>query len=395
MRSFRKHIIYILAMILISVSFFGCKKQENTKDEPSDKTLYGYEFKSELDIKYAKEYSVSLYKGGMSKITIGEDEILLFDEGTEIPENIDRKKYIVVKKPLNSIYNASSSTMDYFLYLNEIDRVTMTSTKEEDWSVPEIAQRIKDEDIVYVGKYSSPDFEYILDDGCQLVVENQMILHSPATKEKLEALGLPLIVERSSLEEEPLGRLEWIKLYGLLTDKLDAAEGFFAAQVNTLEETKENIRKEIETDDTPAPSAVFFYVNSAGIPAVRNPKDYMSKLIKIAGFLYSFDGALEDSGKSFINIQMEEFFEKASDTDLLIYNASFEDPPKNTAELLAKDKLFGELKAVQEGNVWCFSIDIFQKPTLMAEVVKEMYILRNCIKTGSEPPELTYFYRLK
>ena len=41
-------------------------------------------------------------------------------------------------------------------------------------------------------------------------------------KEMIEDLGIPVLVDRSSYESNPLGRMEWLKLYGLLLGKEDA-----------------------------------------------------------------------------------------------------------------------------------------------------------------------------
>lgn len=82
-------------------------------------------------------------------------------------------------------------------------------------------------DILYAGKYSAPDYELILDENCDIAIESTMIYHSPEIKEQLESFGIPVLIERSSYEAHPLGRLEWIKLYGLLLGKEDEAESFF------------------------------------------------------------------------------------------------------------------------------------------------------------------------
>ena len=52
----------------------------------------------------------------------------------------------------------------------------------------------------------------------------------------IEELGIPVLVERSSYESEPLGRLEWIKLYGLLFGKSEEAQTFFDEAVAKLED---------------------------------------------------------------------------------------------------------------------------------------------------------------
>ncbi len=79
----------------------------------------------------------------------------------------------------------------------------------------------------YAGKYSAPDYERIVDKSCSLAIESTMIYHCPQVKEQLENLGVPVLVERSSYEADPLGRMEWIKLYGVLTGKEQLAEELF------------------------------------------------------------------------------------------------------------------------------------------------------------------------
>lgn len=54
-----------------------------------------------------------------------------------------------------------------------------------------------------------PDYELILENDCDLAIESTMIYHSPEVKEQLESFEIPVLVERSSYEEHPLGRLEW------------------------------------------------------------------------------------------------------------------------------------------------------------------------------------------
>ena len=41
------------------------------------------------------------------------------------------------------------------------------------------------------GKYSAPDYELILVQGCDLAVESTMIYHTPEVKEQLEQTGHP------------------------------------------------------------------------------------------------------------------------------------------------------------------------------------------------------------
>ena len=98
-----------------------------------------------------------------------------------------------------------------------------------------------------------------------------MILHSPEVKEKLESFGIPVLVDHSSYEAHPLGRTEWIRLYGVLTGKEKEAEAAFAKQEAALQRVTEegsdaeNAGGSVKTEQTAQaekPSAAFFYITN-------------------------------------------------------------------------------------------------------------------------------------
>ena len=116
--------------------------------------------------------------------------------------------------------------------------------------------------ITYAGKYSEPDYEKIVDGDCNLAIESTMILHTPKVQEMIEELGIPVFVDYSSYEAHPLGRTEWIKLYGAMLNKEDLAESFFEDQAKVIEELKDF--KNTEKD-----MIAYFYMNSDGSVVVR------------------------------------------------------------------------------------------------------------------------------
>ena len=54
-----------------------------------------------------------------------------------------------------------------------------------------------------------------------------MISHSPEVIEMLKDFGIPVMIEYSSYESHPLGRVEWIKFFGALVGKEEEAEKVF------------------------------------------------------------------------------------------------------------------------------------------------------------------------
>ncbi len=337
-----------------------------------------------VELLYAEGFSIEKYPDNTALVTIGGNErYVVADKGADISGFEDAS---VIYRPAENIYAAASSSMDFFNALDALDNVTMTSTKESDWGLEYIRERIQSGKIEYVGKYNAPDYEIISSEGCGLAVESQMITHSPEVREKLEALGIPVIAERSSYEAHPLGRLEWIKLYGELLGKQEEAQTFF--------NEKNALLNGILTDERTDKSAAFFYISTNGSVNVRKPGDYISKMIELAGGSYIFtadDLSVDENALSTMNIQMETFYAKAKDADILIYNSTIDGELETLDELIAKDGLLADFKAVREGNVWCSGKNMYQQTTGAADMISDLHR----IFTGKAEDKLTYLYRLK
>ena len=339
----------------------------------------------QMELRYAEQFSVDYYADGTSLITIGgTDRYLLLPEGSETPDGAAGDAAIL-RQPLDCIYLAASSAMDFFRRLNCLDAVRMTSTKTSDWSLPEVRTALDEGRMLYVGKYSAPDYELVLSEGADAAIESTMIYHSPETKEQLEALGIPVMVERSSYESDPLGRLEWIKLYGLLAGREEEAAAFFDGEVERL--------AGMNAEDT-GKTAAFFYLSTGGYAVVRKPGDYISRMIRMAGGVYILpeDMETEDNALSTMKMEMESFYEAARDADVLFYNSTVEGQIDTLDELLSKSELLRNFKAVQEGNVWCTEQNVFQESTGIGGMILDMNRILAGEADGSE--ELTYFHKV-
>lgn len=335
---------------------------------------------------YAEQFSIDHYEGGYSVININEaGSFLVADADKEVPE-LFRDMTFIERNP-DRIYLASSSSMDFFRALDCLDRVALTSTKAPDWSLEEVKQLIENGDILYAGKYSSPDYELLLRENCRLVIENTMIYHNPETKELIEKLGIPVMVERSSYESHPLGRMEWIRVYGCLMGKEEEADSFFAKEVQRLEERP--------ADKKYGKSAVFFYITPGGYVNVRMPGDYVSGMIELAGGEYALNGLMkEDEGAfSAVNITMEEFYVRARDADVLIYNSTIDGGIDSLEELCAKNSLFSDFRACKEGNIWKNESDMFQEATKAVQMIEELEAIFGGETENEE--EFRFFHRMR
>ena len=231
--------------------------------------------------------------------------------------------------------------------------------------------------------------EALLTGDCSLAIESTMILHSPETREQIEKLGIPVLVEHSSYESHPLGRMEWVKLYGLILGQYDQAEQIFNDYTAEFHEISVD-----EIPDDKRKTAVFFYLSPNGYVNIRKPGDYVSRMIELAGGKYAFTAEMldiDENALSTMNVQLETFYQTAKDADVLIYNTTIEGELETLDDLVAKSDIFADMKAVQEGNVWCSTQDMFQQTMGEADMIKEL----NLIFTGkTDGADLKFLYPL-
>ena len=297
-----------------------------------------------------------------------------------LPESVT-----VLRQPVRNIYLVSTSVMDLFLALDGLDSVTLSGTRAEGWYLDEARAAMEAGRIAYAGKYSAPDYEKILAANCGLAIENTMIYHTPEVKEQLERFGIPVLVERSSYESDPLARMEWIKLYGILLGREEQAEQVFSAQETAVQP--------ILSQEPTGKSCAFFSLTTNNLATVRKGSDYVARMIEMAGGSYVF-ADLTDNGNSLatMNLPLEDFYAGAKDADVLIYNSAIEGMIASVSQLTERFPLLNEFKAVKEGQVWCTTQSLFQQSMELPELILDM----NRVFTEDDPDdsELTFLTKL-
>lgn len=358
----------LLAALLL-LAFTGCAANPAQPESPSspaqaDETQADFQVESAYPLEYAKEFTVDECTGGTRLITIQNARYLVVPESSTVPNGLS-EDITVLQKPLENVYLVSTSAMDPILKLDALSAVTLSGTSAENWYLPEAKEAMENGEISYAGKYSAPDYELIVSANCGLAIENTMIYHTPEVKEQLEKFGIPVLVERSSYESDPLARMEWVKLYGILFDKEAEAETFFNEQVQRI--------RPLLGQDTTGKTAVFFSVTSNNLVTVRKSNDYVAKMIGMAGGEYVFSD-LSDNGNNLatINLSLEEFYAGAKDADVLIYNSTIEGKIETTEQLLSKCPMLADFKAVQNGNVWCTTQSLFQESMELPDLILDM-----------------------
>ena len=338
-----------------------------------------------MELQYAENFAVDYYEGGYKMLTTLPDtkKYLLVPEGKRVPADLE-EDVCILQEPLNQIYLVASGVMDMFASLDAVDQIRFSGQKQENWYIQKAKDAMAAGDMIYAGKYSKPDYELLVSEGCDLAIENRMITHSPEVVEMLQSFDIPVMIEYSSYEQHPLGKVEWVKFFGALTGREAEAQAAFAEQTKILEK--------VESGEKTGKTIAFFYVTSNGLIQVRQSTDYIPKLIELAGGRYIFED-LEDSGsgRSTLNMQVEDFYAGARDADILIYNSSIDGGVTTVDELIGKCNILKDFKAVQEGQVYCTTNDMYQQSMAIGYLLQDMHT----VLTEGDTGELRYLFPLQ
>lgn len=354
----------IIAAFLIAgiLGLSGCSRNSSAAEQELPLV-----YEDSLKLQYAENFSIDYYAGGYSMITTKRDgsRFLIVPEQAEIPEGLE-EDIVILKQPIQDIYLVASAVMDMFCQLDGLDAISFSGQKQENWYIEDAKNAMAEGRLFYAGKYNRPDYEQLVSRGCRLAIENGMIAHAPEVVEKLEDFGIPVLMEASSYEAHPLGRVEWIKLFGALLGKEEAAERIFQEQADIL--------NRISEDQPSEKTVAFFFVSSNGMVQVRQSSDYIPRMIELAGGRYIFENLGDpESRKATMNMQAEEFYHKARNADFLIYNSSIDGGISTMKELLDKCEFLEDFQAVKEGNVWCTSNDMYQQSLSIGYLMEDMH----------------------
>ncbi|MCM1122494.1 MAG: ABC transporter substrate-binding protein [Eubacterium sp.] len=372
-----------------------------------------------MELQYAENFTVDYYEGGYTLLTTTMDgaRFLIVPEGEPIPElselqelwhlsertemtevtgtsamsemlenrnqEPETDKLVILHRPIEDIYLVASSVMDMFRALNGMKAIAFSGQKADGWYIEEAREAMERGDMLYAGKYDKPDYELIVSKGCKLAIENMMISHAPEVVEKLEEFGIPAMIDYSSYESHPFGRVEWVKFYGALLGREEEAERIFAEQTAVLER--------VGGKEGTGQTVAFFFITSNGLVQVRQSSDYVPKMIELAGGNYIFEDLGDpDTKRSTVNIQVEEFYAGAKDADYLIYNSSIDGGVGSVEELLDKCEVLADFRAVKEGNVWCTTNDMYQQSLSIGYLIEDIHKMLQ-----GETGEMHYLFRLE
>lgn len=189
------------------------------------------------------------------------------------------------------------------------------------------------------GSSMQPDIERII------ALHPEALLISPFENSggygKLDKLRIPIIETADYMETSPLGRAEWIKLYGLLLGSSKADSLFSAIE-------KEYLQLKAEAAKLPLGLSILTERKTGNVWYVPGGKSTMGILLRDAHAKYIF---ADDQHSGSLSMSPEQIIAKGNQVDVWAFKY-FGGNALTKQDLLAEYQGYQALKAFQSGNIY-------------------------------------------
>lgn len=235
--------------------------------------------------------------------------------------------------------------------------------------------------IVDCGSSMAPDIERII------ALKPEAILVSPFENSggygKLDKLHIPIIEAADYMESSPLGRAEWIKLYGLLLGSSKADSLFSAIE-------KEYLQLKAEAAKLPLGLSILTERKTGNVWYVPGGKSTMGILLRDAHARYIF---ADDTHSGSLSMSPEQIIAKGNQVDVWAFKY-FGGNALTKQDLLAEYQGYQALKAFQTGTVYETDTSCepyFELTSFHPEILLREFIILSHPEAGDKFGKLRFY----
>ena len=222
MNLFFKKIIFLIVL----VNFVSCKKNEHSTTTSDTSQKNEIEYSTNLSIYKYKSYSIVKISNPWPDAN-KDFTYILKEKNATIPDSLS--KYTSITIPLQSIVVTSTTNIPFIEMLNEERK--LLGFPHTDYISSQKTRQLIDEGIVKnVGQNERLDIEKLIDLAPEVIVAFGIDNNNPMIA-NLEKSGLKVLIQADWMEQSPLGKAEWIKLYAALFGKEKEGKKLFDAIV--------------------------------------------------------------------------------------------------------------------------------------------------------------------
>ncbi|MCZ8228819.1 ABC transporter substrate-binding protein [Flavobacterium sp.] len=328
--------IILIALISLLLSLSACEKKGNTTSLSETTATNSIRYASGLSIQKNPGFSVVTVRNAWPDAKQNFTYILKEKNGI-VPDSL--QKYPTIAVPLQSIVVTSTTNIP-FLEMLGVEKKLVGFPHTDYISSPKTRQLIDAGKVKNIGQNEKLDTEQLIDLNPNLIVAFGIDNSNP-TIDNLQKSGLKVLIQADWMEQTPLGKAEWIKLYGALFGKEKEAEVLFNDIVKSYNETLALVPQK-KTNPT-----VLYGSMYQEQWFVAKGDSWVAQFLKDAKSNYLWSST---RGTGSLPLPFEKILEKAKKADYWIATGSF----KNLAELQASNPHYQQFDALKNKNVYTF-----------------------------------------
>ncbi|MEO7977440.1 ABC transporter substrate-binding protein [Flavobacterium sp.] len=328
-----------LSKSVFFISFFiltGCKKNE-TEAVTEIKIAKNY-------IEYASGLSIVKHEG-YSVVTVSNPwpnanknfTYILTEKDAKVPDSLH--EYTVIKVPLESVVVTSTTNIPFLEMLDVENK--LTGFPHTDYISSEKTRALIDKGSVKnVGQNEKLNIEQLIELSPDLIVTFGVDNNNPML-DNLKKSGLNVLIQADWMEQSPLGKAEWVKLYGALFGKEEKAKELFDKIVTSYNQAKKLVAEK------PAISTVLYGSMYEDVWYVAKGNSWVAQFMKDAQANYLW-ASLEGSGSQ--GLSFEKILDKAKSAHFWIATGSV----KSLNEFAKMNPHYSEFDAFKNKTIYTF-----------------------------------------
>ncbi|MDP3679913.1 MAG: ABC transporter substrate-binding protein [Flavobacterium sp.] len=326
----------LILFVLSFSTFVGCKKSENLAVKESTDSKNAIEYASGLSINKYEGYSVVTVSNPWPEANKNFTYILKEKNGS-IPDSL--QKYTTISVPLESIVVTSTTNIP-FLEMLGVEK-SLVGFPHTDYVSSEKTRKLIDGGAVKnIGQNEKLNMEQLIELEPNLIVTFGVDNNNPMI-DNLQKSGLKVLIQADWMEQTPLGKAEWIKLYGALFGKEKQAKTLFDGIVK-------NYNDAIQLVATKKPTATVLYGSMYQEQwYVARGNSWVAQFMKDAKANYLWANV---EGTGSLSLPFEKILEKAKTAQYWIATGSF----KSITEFENSNPHYSQFDASKSKNVYTF-----------------------------------------
>jgi iron complex transport system substrate-binding protein len=336
-----------LAFLFVLIAFFSCKENKKEIVELNSNAKSSVKYCSGLTIEEHGDFSIvritNPWPNANKKFTY-----ILKEKKGIVPDSL--VQYPVINVPIKRIVVTSTTNIP-FLEMLGVEK-SLVGFPHTDYVSSTKTRKLIDAGFVKeIGENEKLNIEKLIELAPDLIVTFGVDNNNTAI-ENLQKSGLKVLIQGDWMEQTPLGKAEWIKLYGTLFKKEKEARAKFETIENDY---KKALELALNAKKNPTVLYGSMYQDQW---YVAKGSSWVAQFIKDAKANYLWT---DSKGSGSLSLSFEKVLEKGKTAKFWITSGGF----KTKAELLASNPHYAEFDSFKYNTIYSFDTKIGAKGGLL------------------------------